>query len=962
MKLGLSPGLGLVSPSKASLLKTKIADQGPAELAKRVTRSSLATCIGSDGTVQWGPHNLAAESNSLTNWSSSLTANSTPFSVAAFDGGMYGITANSISGTTNFNALFTANDTKMCLFVDVKRGNFDTGNGCYSYGFYNATLAADIAYVQVNYLTGAVDLTGPQAATATAYTTTLANGWFRIGIKVTAGVNPGNNVYAYLAGVGSPTSAGFYWYMARVHVLNGDKTAYVDSTVGNRLGYSNDFTNAVWTKTAITIQQNVVVMPNGVPMHALVETAASSTHTLLQQITKSSSSSQWCESVYLKAGTRTWAAVQYADFNGYSYAYINLLTGAVGANGATLGSPVLSVVAIGNGVWRVSVSGISASTNGQFTVYVANGDGGGNYAGDGISYILASSAQLNPGASAATYVYNPFAAPTVGPIYSGRTDYDPVTLASKGTLIEEQRTQLLANPDDLSISPWSGNPVVTNDGTKYRGRTFWKVAKTTTAGSENWATTGVGGAQAIGYYTQRIALLASSNSNQIQVGLLGGTSTWGNNADTTGYIESGPGNLAQSVGGLWTMTSMSTSVPMVIVLTRNLLVSETIGLFIYPDASSSTTIGRANYVQCDNLEPGKSPTSYIPNPSTSAATRTADTALVGFDNLAQVWPWVMDANLLVSPEALDNASWVKPILTVSPNALTAPDGTQTMDKLIPPTSSGEQYLEQNITPAAGTWTLFCKAVVPAGYNWVVVKPIHVGDTGDTSEIRYNMVTGAWNIASKNRITTYGASQNSDGSWFVYATFTTTASCTSLRGRINLSVDGTTTVFAGDGVSGIGVWGVKLNPGPIAQTYYPNSVKQATIVVEGDLTYGATSGVTALCSLANPSGDIDQLFKPASSNSLYGYANPSSMGPIGTLTSGVAFKAALGVSPPNAGAVFNGSTESAISSASAFPTRTSGVNRLLLGTNASGNVASAMHIKRLRLLTSNLTAAGKQVVT
>jgi len=456
------------------------------------------------------------------------------------------------------------------------------------------------------------------------------------------------------------------------------------------------------------------------------------------------------------------------------------------------------------------------------------------------------------------------------------------------------------------------------------------VAKTTTAGSENWATTGVGGAQAIGYYTQRIALLASSNSNQIQVGLLGGTSTWGNNADTTGYIESGPGNLAQSVGGLWTMTSMSTSVPMVIVLTRNLLVSETIGLFIYPDASSSTTIGRANYVQCDNLEPGKSPTSYIPNPSTSAATRTADTALVGFDNLAQVWPWVMDANLLVSPEDLSNGAWAASGVTVGA-LVTAPDGTATAQTLTFAATGSYVYQQVNYAAVTG------QSVTISHYlkTSTQVLVFGGGTAAGTDVYSFDTLSNGWYRQKVTR------------------TFTTTTSSLPVQHML---------IGTNIGASSIAAWGAKLNSGPIAQTYYPNSVKQATIVVEGDLTYGATSGVTALCSLANPSGDIDQLFKPASSNSLYGYANPSSMGPIGTLTSGVAFKAALGVSPPNAGAVFNGSTESAISSASAFPTGTSGVNRLLLGTNASGNVASAMHIKRLRLLTSNLTAAGKQVVT
>jgi hypothetical protein len=619
--------------------------------------------------------------------------------------------------------------------------------------------------------------------------------------------------------------------MARVHVLNGDKTAYVDSTVGNRLGYSNDFTNAAWTKTNVSVQANSCTGPTSQPAHTL--TASSANGTVSQSLTLSG---VYTAGLMIRRRTGSGAiSIRKSDASAYVAQTITTSWALISNDSGTSGG--------------TAYCAIQMATSGD--------------------QIDVCDARLVPGSSAATYVYNQSAAPTVGPIYSGRTDYDPVTLASKGTLIEEARTNLLLN----SASPATQTVTVT---TQSYTISFWGTGTCVLTGTASGTLTGTGA-----------------------------------NVRST------------------------------------LTVSATAGAVLCT-FSGSTTNGQ--------VEAGLNATSYIPTAG-ATVTRTADTALIGFDNLAQVWPWVMDANLLVSPEALDNASWVKPTLTVSPNALTAPDGTQTMDKLIPPTSSAEQYFEQTITPAAGTWTLFCKAAVPAGYNWVVIKPIHVGDTGDTSEVRYNMVTGAWNISSKNRITTYDASQNSDGSWFVYATFTTTASCTSLRGRINLSIDGTTTVFAGDGVSGIGVWGVKLNPGPIAQTYYPNSVKQATIVVEGDLTYGATSAAMAVMSLENTASNQIKLSKGSSTSQLSGFINANSATP-GSLTSGTAFKAAIGYSPSSAGVVLNASSESSITSG-AFTTPP---NVLKLGNDAGGNVASAMHVKNLRLFNSNLPASDKRVLT
>ena len=58
-------------------------------------------------------------------------------------------------------------------------------------------------------------------------------------------------------------------------------------------------------------------------------------------------------------------------------------------------------------------------------------------------------AQLSDSASLDPYVLNAAAAPTAAAYYGARFDYDPVTLAPKGLLIEEQRTNLLTYSDDI---------------------------------------------------------------------------------------------------------------------------------------------------------------------------------------------------------------------------------------------------------------------------------------------------------------------------------------------------------------------------------------------------------------------------------------------------------------------------------------------------------------------------------
>jgi hypothetical protein len=75
--------------------------------------------------------------------------------------------------------------------------------------------------------------------------------------------------------------------------------------------------------------------------------------------------------------------------------------------------------------------------------------------------VIAFGAQLSDSASVDPYVYNPVAAPASTAYYGPRFDYDPVTLAPKGLLIEEQRTQLLLNSSLAGTSLATQNVTVT---------------------------------------------------------------------------------------------------------------------------------------------------------------------------------------------------------------------------------------------------------------------------------------------------------------------------------------------------------------------------------------------------------------------------------------------------------------------------------------------------------------------
>lgn len=1295
----------------AKAMKLSIDAMSGSSSVMRTTRSGLATCIGPDGTLQWGPHNLCGESDSLLGWAASLLTNSVAFATTAFDGGQYALKANSVSPITNFSKAFTSSATKMSLSVDVKRGNFDTGNGCYTYGFYNSSTVVDLAYITVNYATGAVALTGPQAATSIAYSKDLGNGWFRIGITVTSGIAPGQTINTYLGGVGSTAPAGLFWYMARVMVNNGTSMEYVNSTVSNRLGYPNDFTNALWVKpgAAMQVYEKTCTGPNGQPATTLVASVANSE--IFQSVAisgacttgflirrrlgtgaislRSSANSAWlpqpittdwafyqndggvsggtayCDLLMSTAGDQidicdarlvpgtgtptygselapalvsgAWSTVQsgwtvsggvatvnsaiagstvfrsgatkiggvykvtytvssvsgtgvaaiaggagfsiktspgtYTDTiiatdtsgigiyasgsntvatitsvsiseitygpipysynaaaapavgpiygqrtdydvstvsgigpnliangditlsatnwttgganlaatasggvvtnsgaaNGYAYQVIPTVIGKayrlsgrmtpgtgstnprlLAGTGVVAGD-LLTLQCVGEGVYAntfvassaftwitITTNSVTAGavatfvgvvvqeafagaiagygpelvTNGDFTNGVtgwsnaasgsiSNVGGALRVVGDGVSNwtgVVATSPSLfvgkqylltftvangvwtsnggGPASSSANaikfsngldYYYPkangtftvPFTVNTTGAIRfvagdgpNDRADFDNISIkeiqfASRAALIEPtQVTQLLANPDDLSASPWGGPPTRANDGTKFRGRPMWKLTKTTVSGSESYSNTAAG-AQAIGYYTEGFAFLASPNSNQVDFGLLGGTSTWGAAGDTVCSIDSGPGTLTQQVGGLWRIVGLSTNVPTVVTMTRNLLVSETIGVFLYPDTSLSTTIGKAVYVQVDNLEAGRSKTSFIPNPATSGTVvRVADTSSVGYDDLAKALPWLMDSNLLTFPEDLDNAAWIKSAATISPNVAIAPDGTMTADKLVVTSGQAGGYFYrpgQAITIGApNTQTIFLKA---GEFTSVV---LHSNMTGAYKNATLDLVTGA--VSANTFVTPPTMTAWPNGWWRMTLTEIATVGSANI-----LYIDNTALV--GDGVKGFYAWGGTCAPGPVAQTYYPQASKQATIVFEGDLTYGAASGGMSLFALENGASNRVELYKGSVSNTLSGLFNANSGSP-GNIMSGTVFKSLIGFSPSSAGTVLNGGAEIAIT-ASAFA---AAPNILKIGNDAVGSAASSMHLRRLRIFNTNLPASAKQSLT
>jgi hypothetical protein len=409
---------------------------------------------------------------------------------------------------------------------------------------------------------------------------------------------------------------------------------YYPTTRKNLLGFTQEFDNAAWTKTRSSISATKVTAPDGsLTGQKLVENTDNSTH-FIRQSPSLGGSAPHTVSVYLKAAERTEAIIRLFSGGGWvvsSSITVNLSTGSVvvAGSGATG-----SAVDAGNGWYRVSITQATNSTTGTKNLDIFPAlDGTDAYLGDGTSGIFIWGAQLSDSASLDPYVYNPGAAPASTAYYGPRFDYDPVTLAPKGLLIEEQRTNSIRNNTGVGAVAGTPGTLPTNwfTFTSLTGITREVVGVGTDAGV-NYVDVRLSGtpsgAGSFTLFLEALAVTAAAPNqiwtNSAYVKLAGGSLT---NTSITIGVQSrtaASGFVAQYTGAA-TPTS---------VLTRAVFTSPALPATterVEPVMVFSFTAGVATDITLriglPQLELGAFATSVIPT-TTAAATRAADVAVM----------------------------------------------------------------------------------------------------------------------------------------------------------------------------------------------------------------------------------------------------------------------------------------------------------------------------------------------
>ena len=208
-------------------------------------------------------------------------------------------------------------------------------------------------------------------------------------------------------------------------------------------------------------------------------------------------------------------------------------------------------------------------------------------------------------------------------------------------------------------------------------------------------------------------------------------------------------------------------------------------------------------------------------------------------------------NLLTFTEQFDNAAWTKSAITITSNAITAPDGTITADKLIPSIASSTHSVGQNLTvPTATTYTgsVYAKA---GEYNFASILLLTTFAAAQV--LICNLTTGTITFTSGSPLATSITSVG-NGWYRISITQITNAAGTATM-EVRPSNSGTTTFFAGDGTSGIYTWGAQFEVSATATTYQPITTVNAGTIARYPLAtlYQDSAGTTPVTAPNQPVG-------------------------------------------------------------------------------------------------------------
>jgi hypothetical protein len=412
----------------------------------------------------------------------------------------------------------------------------------------------------------------------------------------------------------------------------------------NLLQYSQEFDNAAWVKTNITVTANTTTAPDGTTTADRFTASAGNTEKFASSSVFSATSGQrFVFSCWAKKDTHDFVQIAVSN-QAATFANFDLATGVTGTSGGVVSSAIVEQPA-GSGFYRISIVFDASSTIPLAVFLCLVGSSSAtrrqafNAAGTETVDFWGAQAEIRSTVTAYTPTttqpitnYIPVLETAAAGV--ARFDHNPITGESLGLEIEEQRTNIALRSEEFDNAYWSKDNLTTSsnqniapDGTLTSDLIISNGVNATHDLFRNGLNSS--GSSTLSVYAKKasaryiyFALNNIGNSDYSSVVFDLETGTAGTVVNAGNYT--GGQATIVAVGNGWYRVSLSASHT-----TANDFVFIGIANALNPSRSTrgriSSTVTGELFIWGAQLEAGAFPTSYIPT-TTAQVTRSADAA------------------------------------------------------------------------------------------------------------------------------------------------------------------------------------------------------------------------------------------------------------------------------------------------------------------------------------------------